>query len=105
MVANEVFRGRYRKSYEHPEPITPNQTTEFKYSLHTQSYRFQKGHRIMVQVQSSWFPVIDRNPQTFVPNIFAAKASDFRASTVRVFRSRDAASFVQLTVQNPPLVP
>jgi hypothetical protein len=98
MVANEVLRGRYRKSYEHPEAIAPNQTTEFKYSLHTQSYRFQKGHRIMVQVQSSWFPIIDRNPQTFVPNIFEAKASDYRAATVKVYRSPQAASHVVLPV-------
>ena len=60
--------------------------------LHTQSYRFQKGHRVMVQVQSSWFPIIDRNPQTWVPNIFDAKASDFKAQTHRVWRTTDAAS-------------
>ena len=60
--------------------------------LHTQNYRFLKGHRIMVQVQSTWFPLIDRNPQTFVPNIFAAKDSDFKAQTHRIFRSRVAAS-------------
>jgi putative CocE/NonD family hydrolase len=98
MVANEVLRGRYRKSYEHPEAVTPNSTTEFKYSLHTQSYRFQKGHRIMVQVQSTWFPIIDRNPQTFVPNIFEAKASDYRAATVKVYRTPQAASHVVLPV-------
>jgi putative CocE/NonD family hydrolase len=98
MVANEVYRGRYRNSYERPQPITPNQTTEFKYSLHTQSYRFKKGHRIMVQVQSTWFPIIDRNPQTFVPNIFEAKASDYKTATVRVFRSPQAASHVVLPV-------
>ena len=98
MVSNEVLRGRFRKSYEHPEPITPNQTTEFKYSLHSQSYRFQKGHRIMVQVQSSWFPIIDRNPQTYVANIFEAKASDYRPATVKVYRSGQAASHVVLPV-------
>jgi len=98
MVSNEVFRGRYRKSYEHPEPIPANQTTEFKYSLHSQSYRFQKGHRIMIQVQSTWFPIIDRNPQTYVPNIFDAKASDYRAATIKVYRSPQAASHVVLPV-------
>ena len=98
MVSNEVLRGRFRKSYEHPEPITPNQTTEFKYSLHGQSYRFQKGHRIMVQVQSTWFPIIDRNPQTYVANIFEAKASDYRPATVKVYRSAQAASHLVLPV-------
>ncbi|HEY2378050.1 MAG TPA: CocE/NonD family hydrolase [Gemmatimonadaceae bacterium] len=98
MVANEVLRGRYRKSYERPEAITPNQTTEFKYSLHGQSYRFQKGHRIMVQVQSTWFPIIDRNPQTFVPNIFEAKASDYRPATIKVYRTPQAASHLVLPV-------
>jgi hypothetical protein len=98
MVANEVLRGRYRSSYEHPQPIAPNQTTEFKYSLHSQSYRFQKGHRIMVQVQSTWFPIIDRNPQKYVPNIFEAKASDYTAATVKVFRSPQASSHLVLPV-------
>ena len=73
MVSNEVFRGRYRKSFEKPEPITPGVVQEYTFSLHTQNYTFLKGHRIMVQVQSTWFPLIDRNPQTFVPNIFVAK--------------------------------
>jgi predicted acyl esterase len=100
MVANEVLRGRYRTSLERPQPITPNQTTEFKYSLHTQSYRFQKGHRIMVQVQSSWFPIIDRNPQTFVPNIFEAKASDYRPATVKVYRTPRFASHLVLPVMS-----
>jgi uncharacterized protein len=87
MVSNEVFRGRFRNSYEKPAPITPNAPTAFRYSLRTQNYRFRKGHRIMVQAQSTWFPIIDRNPQTFVPNIFEAKESDFRPATVRVYRS------------------
>jgi putative CocE/NonD family hydrolase len=100
MVANEVLRGRYRTSLEHPQRITPNQATEFKYSLHTQSYRFQKGHRIMVQVQSSWFPVIDRNPQTYVPNIFEAKASDYRAAVVKVYRTPRFASHLVLPVMS-----
>ena len=98
MVSNEVFRGRYRKSFEHPSALTPNDPAEFKYSLHGQSYRFQKGHRIMVQVQSSWFPVIDRNPQTFVPNIFLAKDSDFKAATIHVYRSPAMASHLTLPV-------
>ena len=98
MVANDVLRGRFRKSYEHPDSIVPNRVEEFPVDLHTQNYRFKAGHRIKVQVQSSWFPLIDRNPQTFVPNIFAAKDSDFKPAKMRVFRSRSAASYVQLDV-------
>jgi uncharacterized protein len=98
MVSNDVFRGRFRKSFEKPEPITPNKVEEFSVDLHQQSYRFRKGHRLMVQVQSSWFPLIDRNPQTYVPNIFMAKDSDFRAATQKVFRSPQHASFISLPV-------
>jgi uncharacterized protein len=87
MVSNEVFRGRYRTSFEKPAPIEPNKILEYAFSLHTQNYTFRKGHRIMVQVQSSWFPIIDRNPQTFVPNIFLAQNSDFRVATHRIYRS------------------
>src|SRR6186713_182961 len=86
MVSNDVFRGRFYKSFEKPVPLVPNAVTPFTIDLHTQSYRFQKGHRIMVQVQSTWFPIIDRNPQTFVPNIFTAKASDYKAQTHRIWR-------------------
>jgi putative CocE/NonD family hydrolase len=98
MVANEVLRGRFRKNLEKPDSIVPNRVEEYTIGLHTQNYRFKKGHRIKVQVQSSWFPLIDRNPQTFVPNIFAAKDSDFKAATHRVFRTRGAASYVQVDV-------
>jgi predicted acyl esterase len=71
---------------------------EYTVDLHTQDYRFLKGHRIMVQVQSTWFPIIDRNPQTFVPNIFEAAAADFRAATQRIYRSGAQASYVELPV-------
>ena len=100
MVANEVFRGRYRRSFEKPEPIRPNEITPFTIDLHTQNYCFNKGHRIMVQVQSTWFPLIDRNPQTFVPNIFEARAQDYRVATQRVYRSAKFASHVVLPVVN-----
>jgi hypothetical protein len=99
MVANDVFRGRFRKSFEHPEAITPNHVDEYTIDLHTQDYTFKRGHRVMVQVQSSWFPVIDRNPQTFVPNIFEAKDSDFKAQTQRIYRAPNAASYVQVSVE------
>ena len=105
MISNEVFRGRYRKSLERPSPLTPNEPAEFTYSLHGQSYQFQKGHRIMVQVQSTWFPIIDRNPQTFVPNIFLAKESDFRPATVKVYRTPRMASHITLPVVGKMVVP
>ena len=98
MVANDVLRGRFRRGFQTAVPIPPNTTEEFVVDLHTQDYSFKKGHRIMVQVQSTWFPLIDRNPQTFVPNIFEARDSDFKAQTHRVFHARDAASYVQVSV-------
>lgn len=98
MVSNEVFRGRYRNSFEKPEPIAPESIQEYKFSLHTQNYTFLKGHRIMVQVQSTWFPLIDRNPQTFVPNIFEAKESDFKKATHRIHRSAEHPSRVMIPV-------
>ena len=98
MVSNEVFRARYRDSFTKPKALTPNQVTPLKVDLHTQNYTFEKGHRIMVQVQSSWFPIIDRNPQTFVPNIFEAKASDYRKATQSVYRSARYPSNVSISV-------
>ena len=98
MVANDVFRARFRDSFENPAPLTPGQVTPLTIDLHSQDYRFLKGHRIMVQVQSSWFPLIDRNPQTFVPNIFEARASDYRAATVRVYRSARWPSSIEVQV-------
>jgi len=98
MVANEVFRGRFRKSFEHPEPLTPGAVTPFTIDLHTATHVFQKGHRIMVQVQSSWFPIIDRNPQKFVPNIFEAKDSDFTKATQKIYRSSQHPSGVEISV-------
>jgi len=103
MVSNEVFRGRYYRSVERPQAITPNAILEYAFSLHTQNYTFLKGHRLMVQVQSTWFPIIDRNPQTFVPNIFEAKASDFRRATHRIYRSAQYPSHVVVpVVVRPP---
>ena len=78
MIANEVFRGRFRKSFEQPEPVVSGQVEEYPIDLHWTDHRFKKGHKIMVQIQSTWFPLIDRNPQKFVPNIFEAKATDYR---------------------------
>ncbi|HEX5438827.1 MAG TPA: CocE/NonD family hydrolase [Gemmatimonadaceae bacterium] len=98
MVANDVFRGRFRKSFQKPVPFVPGKVTPITIDLHTQDYRFEKGHRIMVQVQSTWFPLIDRNPQTFVPNIFTAKASDYQAATIHVYRSARWPSSVEVHV-------
>jgi uncharacterized protein len=98
MVANEVFRGRYLDGFDRPKPLVAGRTTPVRFSLHTQDYCFRKGHRIMVQVQSTWFPLIDRNPQAFVPNIFEAKASDFRPATQRVYRSAAHPSHVTVPV-------
>jgi uncharacterized protein len=102
MVSNEVFRGRYRAGFDKPEPIAANAVREYSYSLHTQNYTFLKGHRLMVQVQSSWFPIIDRNPQTFVANIFQATAADFRRATQRIYRSARAPSHLTLPVVVKP---
>ena len=98
MIANEVFRARYRESWEKPIPMTPGQVTRIPVDMRAANHRFRKGHRIMVQVQNSWFPLIDRNPQTFVPNIFEAKESDFRAVTQTVHRSKRHPSAISVSV-------
>src|SRR3954466_14088790 len=101
MIAAEAFRGRFRKSFEHPTPLAPNRAAEFKIPLRSHDHVFQKGHRLMVQVQSTWFPVIDRNPQKFVPNIFEAKASDYVKATQRVYSTPAAPSHIVLPVMSP----
>jgi putative CocE/NonD family hydrolase len=98
MVAHEIMRGRYRKSFSAPAPLQPNTPLDFTVDLHQQSYTFRKGHRFMVQIQSTWFPLYDRNPQTWVPNIFQAKASDFRAQTHRIWHTPRFASRLEVTV-------
>jgi uncharacterized protein len=84
-IAMEVFRGRYRSDPAKPRPLAANQPLAYEFALPTVSYTVQPGHRLMVQVQSSWFPLYDRNPQTFVPNIFFAQPADYRPATQRVF--------------------
>jgi len=98
MIADEVFRGRFRNSFEKPEPIPANTVTPFTIDLHTANHVFKKGHRIMVQVQSTWFPLIDRNPQTYVSNIFEAKESDFQPARQRIYRSQKYPSSVAISV-------
>ena len=101
MVTGDIMRGRYRSSWEHPQSIPANQVVPFTVDLHQQAYTFRKGHRIMVQVQSTWFPLYDRNPQTFVPNIFKATATDYRAATHRVYRTARYPSNVAVDVVRP----
>ncbi len=97
-VAMEVFRGRFRSSFSKPSPLVPGKPEEFTVPLHQVDHVFKKGHRIMIQVQSSWFPVIDMNPQTFVPNIFLASPSDYKKSTQSIFYSAALATRVDLPV-------
>lgn len=98
MVSADILRGRFRESTETPAPITPDKPLLYRFALPTANHVFQPGHRIMVQVQSSWFPLYDRNPQTFVPNIFFAKPEDYRKATQRVYHAPDQASFIELPV-------
>ena len=97
-IAMEVRRGRYLKSFEQPHALVPNQPTEWNVPLRDHDHVFLKGHRIMVQVQSTWFPVIDRNPQTFVPSIYKSQASDFSAATQRIYSTPGMESHIVLPV-------
>jgi uncharacterized protein len=98
MIADEIFRGRYDRSFETPEALTPGKVTEFKWSLHGADHTFLKGHRIMVEVQSSWFPLYDRDPQTFVPNIMTAPASAYKAETQTIYGSEKYPSHLEFSV-------
>lgn len=98
MVSEEIFRGRYRKGFEKARAVEANKPLEYTIDLRGQNYSFKAGHRIMVQVQSSWFPLYDRNPQTFVPNIFKARAADFRSATQRIFRTSRYPSHITVSV-------
>lgn len=101
MVANEVFRARFRSGFDTPAPVSANRVTPYSIDLHTADYTFKRGHRIMVQVQSSWFPLIDRNPQRYVPNIYKAKDRDFVVATQRVYRSPQFPSHIAVSVVTP----
>ena len=98
MIAGDVFRGRYYKGDEKSNPIPANEVEKYTITYPANDHTFKQGHRIMVQVQSTWFPVIDRNPQKFVPNIFMAKDADFQKATQRIFRSGNDASYIALPV-------
>jgi predicted acyl esterase len=95
-VAMDIFRGRYLKGFDTPTSLTPGKAESFRFALPVADHVFAKGHRIMVQVQSTWFPVYDRNPQTYVANIFDAKPGDYRKATQTVFHSPARPSAVRL---------
>ena len=100
MVRSEVIRGRFRNSYETPEPFEPGKVAEINLPLQDVCHTFKKGHRIMIHVQSSWFPLIDLNPQKYVPNIFQARAEDFIKAEHSVYHSPAQASWIEVKV-NP----
>ena len=99
LVRGEVFRGRYRKSYENPSAFTPGKVEEVKFELPSIAHCFKKGHRIMVQIQSSWFPLVDRNPQQFV-DIYHCDESDFVKSEIKIYHDAQNASKIILPVLN-----
>lgn len=98
MIASEVFRGRFRNSFEKPEPIIPGKPLEYTIDLHQVNHSFLPGHRIMIQIQSSWFPIIDMNPQKFVPSIFDANATDYQKATQRIYRNKMYATYIEMPV-------
>jgi uncharacterized protein len=98
MISADIFRGRYYEGFDNPKPIPANEKVHFRFDLPTANHVFLPGHRLMVQVQSSWFPLYDRNPQTYVDNIFLAKPTDYKKATIRVFNSGEDSSFLELPV-------
>jgi hypothetical protein len=96
MISADVFRGRYRESLETAKPLTADEPLLYRFALPTANHVFLPGHRIMVQIQSSWFPLYDRNPQTFVPSIFWAKPADYKKAAQRVYHTPRQASFIEL---------
>ena len=102
MVSADIFRGRYRESLETPKAIAPGKPLLYKFALPTANHVFLPGHRVMVQIQSSWFPLYDRNPQTFIPNMFWAKPGDYKKTTQRIYHSPEQNSFVELPVAARP---
>jgi hypothetical protein len=98
MVRSEIFRGRFRDSYETPKPFVPGEVTKVEFPLQDVLHTFKAGHRLMVQIQSTWFPLFDRNPQTFVPNIFKADEADFVAADHRVWHAPGSESALEVKV-------
>jgi len=98
MIAADIFRGRYREGFDTAKPIAAGEPLRYQFALPTANHVFLPNHRIMIQVQSSWFPLYDRNPQTFVSNIFFARPADYRKAVQRVYHAPERASFVELPV-------
>ncbi len=98
MIADDVLRGKFRNGFEHPEPLEPGKVALYSIDLRTRNHKFRKGHRIMVQVQSTWFPLIDRNPQTFV-DIPNAEAADYQPATHRIYCSPEFPSRIEMAVK------
>jgi putative CocE/NonD family hydrolase len=97
-IAMDIFRGRYRTGFSDPKALAPNQPLLYRFDLPTANHVFLPGHRIMVQVQSSWFPLYDRNPQTYVKNIFFAKPGDYVTATQHIYHAPDEASYIELPI-------
>jgi putative CocE/NonD family hydrolase len=97
-IAMDIFRGRYRESFANPQPIEPGKPLTYRFALPPSNHVFLPGHRILVQVQSSWFPLYDRNPQSFVPSIFWAKPEDYKKATQRIYHAPGAASSIELPI-------
>jgi putative CocE/NonD family hydrolase len=102
MISADIFRGRYRESLETPKPIASDKPLLYRFNLPTANHVFLPGHRLMVQIQSSWFPLYDRNPQTFVPNIFWARPADYRKATQRIYHAPDQSTFIELPIVAAP---
>ncbi len=102
MVSADIFRGRYRESFETPKAIQSDQPLLYRFALPNANHVFLPGHRMMVQIQSSWFPLYDRNPQTFIPSIFWAKPDDYKKAVQRIYHSPGKESFIELPIVNTP---
>ena len=100
LIRGEIMRGKFRNSFEKPEPFVPGQITKVSYALPDVGHTFKKGHRIMIQIQNSWFPLADRNPQKFM-NIYEAEPSDFQKATHKIYHDGTNSSFINVTVLKP----
>jgi hypothetical protein len=97
-IAMDIFRGRYRNDLSKPTAIPADSVERYRFALPNADHVFLKGHRVMVQIQSSWFPLYDRNPQTFVPNIFYAKPGDYRKATQKIYHAPGMESAIELPI-------
>jgi len=100
MTNAEIFRGRYLSGFDKPQPLRANSIHEYRYSLHDVDHVFKTGHTVMVEIQSTWFPLYDRNPQTFVPNIMTARPDDYKPATITIYSDPDHQSNLLLPLMN-----